>query len=119
MMLDFGGHDAQAQSTDDHAAEVLGDYRSFRRELRLCIDRYNEHPPNTRLGGCTPHQIYHRSHPANRHPRCELRHRWPRCSQFAAPQTLVAGQPGAQFELNLRLVAGRQHLKRVVSPILQ
>ena len=83
---------------------------SFRRELRRFIEWYNEHRPNMALGGCTPNEVYYRLPPKNRRPRIEPRQRWPRGSKCAAPQTLVAGQPGARFEVDVRFVAKRRHL---------
>lgn len=83
---------------------------TFRRELLLFLGWYNEHRPHMTLHGQTPDEVYFSRPPANRRPRCEPRPFWPRCSRCAAPQTLVAGQPGAKFRLELQFVDGRRHL---------
>ena len=79
---------------------------TFRDDLKLFVARYNEYRPNTALNGCTPNEIYHGLSPANRRPRCEPRPRWPRKSQCATPQTLIAGQPGGEFTLKIDFVEG-------------
>jgi transposase InsO family protein len=86
---------------------------TFRNELKLFIDWYDEHRPHSALDGCTPYEIYHSLPPANRQPRCEPRSQWPRKSRCAKPQTLVAGQPGTEFTLNIDFVEGRKHLPTV------
>jgi len=83
---------------------------AFRRELQLVLGWYNGHRPHMTLRGRTPDEVYFARSPANRSPRCEPRPLWPRASRCAAPQTLVAGQPGAEFRLELRFVEGRRHL---------
>ena len=83
---------------------------TFRNELKLFVDWYNEHRPNSALDGCTPEEVYHGLPPANRRPRCEPRSRWPQTSRCAKPQTLVAGQPGAEFTLKIDFVKGHKHL---------
>ena len=83
---------------------------NFRSELRLFVDWYNEHRPNSALDGCTPEEVYHGLPPANHRPRCEPRSRWPQTSRCAKPQTLVAGQPGAEFTLKIDFVKGHKHL---------
>ena len=83
---------------------------TFQNELKLFIDWYHEHRPNSALDGCTPYEVYHALPPANRQPRCEPRSRWPRKSRCAKPQTLVAGKPGDEFTLKIDFVNGRKHL---------
>ena len=83
---------------------------TFQNELKLFIDWYHEHRPNSALDGCTAYEVYHALPPANRQPRCEPRSRWPRKSRCAKPQTLVAGQPGDEFTLKIDFVEGRKHL---------
>jgi len=83
---------------------------AFREELKLICDWYNEFRPHQALKGCTPNEVYHRRRPANRKPRCEPREGWPRSSRCAAPQTLVAGQPGNEFSITVDFLAGRKHL---------
>jgi len=83
---------------------------SFRNELKLFVDWYNEHRPNSALGGCTPNEVYHGERPANWRLRIEPRPAWPRRSRCAKPRTLVAGQPGARFDLAIKFVEGRRHL---------
>jgi len=62
------------------------------------------------LKGCTPNEIYHGLRPAHREPRIEPRLGWPRPAKCAAPQTFVAGKPGARFELDVQLLNRRSHL---------
>ncbi len=88
---------------------------AFRSELNWFVDWYNEHRPNSALNGRTPNEIYHGRRAANRRPRCEPRSGWPRPSKCAKPQTLVAGQPGAEFTLQVDFVEGRKHLP-IVTP---
>jgi len=83
---------------------------AFREELKLICDWYNEDRPHQALKGGTPNEVYHGRCPANRKPRCESREGWPRGSRCAAPQTLVAGQPGDEFAITVDFVAGRKHL---------
>ena len=66
------------------------------------------------LNGKTPNEVYFRRRPANRRPRTEPRRRWPRASPCARPQTLVAGQPGDRFRLQVDFNAGRKHLPVVL-----
>lgn len=82
----------------------------FRNELQLFIDWYNESRPHSALNGRTPNEAYFDRAPANRRPRYEPRPGWPRTSRCAQPQTLVAGQPGAEFTLHVEFVEGRKHL---------
>jgi putative transposase len=83
---------------------------AFRREILSYVDWYNEHRPHTTLDGRTPNEVYFGRRPANRTPRIEPRTRWPRPSPCAKPQTLVAGQPGDRFELEIKRLKGRPHL---------
>jgi transposase InsO family protein len=81
-----------------------------RRELLSFVDWYNEHRPHTTLEGRTPNEVYFGLRPANRKPRIEPRTRWPRPSPCAKPPTLVAGQPGDHFTLDIDQHEGRRHL---------
>jgi len=83
---------------------------AFRRELTSYLAWYNEHRPHATLYGKTPNEVYFRLRPANRRPRIEPRESWPRRSPCAAPCTLVAGQPGDRFELEVGSHDGRRHL---------
>ncbi len=58
---------------------------------------------------CT-NEAYFRRCPANRLPRLEPRQQWPRRSRCAKPRTLVAGQPGDRFSLEVGYYDGRRHL---------
>jgi transposase InsO family protein len=83
---------------------------TFRRELDWYGLWYNQHRPHMTLGGATPDEVYFRSKSAHRQPRIEPRKDWPRRSSCALPRTLVAGQPGDRFGLEIRLLGRRQHL---------
>jgi putative transposase len=87
--------------------------RSFRRELSLFGDWYNQDRPHMSLDGATPDEVYFNRWPACRAPRFEPRARWPRGSPCAKPQTLVKGQPGVVLDLEVEFVARRHHLPRV------
>jgi len=50
------------------------------------------------------------SRPANRRPRIEPRPQWPRGSLRALPNALVAGKPGARFDVEIEHVDGHAHL---------
>jgi len=91
---------------------ILVPYRlaEFRRELALLVRWYNEHRPHESLDGATPDEVHDDLRPANRLPRIEPRAKWPRPSPCAAPQALVAGQPGATCELHVEFLEGRRHL---------
>jgi Integrase core domain len=82
----------------------------MRRKLLSLVEWYNEFRPHMTLRGRTPNEVYFGRFPANRRPRLEPRPRWPRGSPCAAPQVLVAGQPGDTFVLELRHHDGRTHL---------
>ena len=83
---------------------------SFRNELTIIIEWYNEHRPHDSLVGKTPNEVYHGRFPANRKPRIEPRDGWPRGSPCARPQTLVAGKPGRRFEMTVDVFRKRRHL---------
>jgi putative transposase len=82
----------------------------FRKQLTSYFAWYNEHRPHTTLHGKTPEEVYFQLRPANRRPRIEPRKRWPRSAPCARPQTLVAGQPGDRFTLQVSFVDSRRHL---------
>ena len=84
--------------------------REFRRELMSFLDWHNEHRPHMALEGRTPNEVYFRRCPANRLPRLEPREHWPRRSRCAKPCSLVAGQPGDRFSLEVGHLDGRRHL---------
>ena len=83
---------------------------AFRRELQSYLAWYNEHRPHATLLGKTPNEVYFRLRPANGRPRIEPRRRWPRRSPCAGPRTLIAGQPGDRFALQVDFQDGRRHL---------
>ncbi|MCH8880216.1 MAG: DDE-type integrase/transposase/recombinase [Planctomycetes bacterium] len=83
---------------------------AFRRELTSYLAWYNEHRPHATLHGKTPNEVYFRLRPANQRPRIEPRERWPRPSPCARPGTLIAGQPGDRFEIEVGFHDGRRHL---------
>ena len=82
----------------------------FRSELNSFLSWYNEHRPHRTLRGKTPNEVYFRLWPANGRPRIEPRTRWPRRSPCAGPRTLVAGQPGDRFKLQVDFHDGKRHL---------
>jgi len=71
------------------------------RALALYFAWYNAYRPRAALAGTTPNEVYFRLRPANRRPRIEPRKRWPRNSPCAGPRTLIAGQPGDRFTLEV------------------
>ena len=83
---------------------------SFCSELSHFFAWYNAHRPHTTLQGKTPNEVYFRLRPANRQPRIEPRKRWPRSSPCAGPRTLIAGQPGDRFTLEVNFYCGARHL---------
>ena len=90
---------------------VIPQHRAaLNRELNAFFVWYNEHRPHTKLGGKTPNEVYFRLRPENRRPRIEPRKRWHRPLPCARPSTLIAGQPGDRFELNVDWHDGRRHL---------
>ncbi len=80
------------------------------RELNAFIAWYNEHRPHATLEGETPNEVYFRLRPANHRPRIEPRKRWPRSASCAAPRTIVAGQLGDRFALQVDFQDGKRHL---------
>ncbi len=82
----------------------------FRAELDSFIAWYNEYRPHTTLQGKTPNEVYFQLRPANQRPRIEPRERWPRPSPCATPRTLIAGQSGDRFEIEVVFHSGRRHL---------
>jgi transposase InsO family protein len=97
---------------DEHTRRIVVPQRrqEFRRELLPFLDWYNEHRPHMTLDGSTPNEVYFGQRPANLRPRVEPRKRWPRGSLCANPHTLVAGQPGDCFSLEVNYHNGRRHL---------
>ena len=83
---------------------------NFRRELNHFFAWYNAHRPHAALAGRTPHEVYFRLRPANRRPRLEPRVGWPRRSPRAKPCTLIAGQPGDRFTLDVNFHGGQRYL---------
>ncbi len=83
---------------------------TFRSEVRSFVTWFNQHRPHTTLHGKTPNEVYFLLRPANQRPRIEPRQRWPRPSPCAKPITLVAGQPGDRFQLEVGFHDGRRHL---------
>ena len=83
---------------------------SFRNELAMIIQWYNEHRPHDSLGGKTPNEVYEDRFPANRKPRMEPRVGWPRGSPCAKPQALIAGKSGQRFEMTVDFFRKRRHL---------
>ncbi len=82
----------------------------MRQLIRSLVGWYNEHRPHTSLKGATPNEIYFKRYPANRKPRIEPRAKWPRGSPCARPHALVAGKPGARFDVEVEHVDGRPQL---------
>lgn len=84
--------------------------RKFRESLMAFIGWYNQHRPSESLDGKTPDEVYYSKRAANQKPRLEPRERWPRKSKCASPNTLVAGQPGDAFTIDVGCVGGNKHL---------
>ena len=84
--------------------------RNLLRDLGSFVSWYNECRPHMTLAGKTPNEVYLRLRPANRRPRIEPRERWPRTSPCAKPITLIAGQPGDRFTLQVDFHDGKEHL---------
>ena len=78
--------------------------------LSWLTDWYNRDRPHTTLSGETPDEVYFQAFPGNRRPRLEPRLSWPRRSACAKPQVLVAGQPGAQFTIEIEYSHGNVNL---------
>jgi len=83
---------------------------NFARELTHFVAWYNAYRPHAALAGRTPNELYFRLRPANRRPRLEPRQRWPRRAPCAGPPTLIAGQPGDRFTLEVDFHGGARHL---------
>jgi len=100
---------------DECTRKIVVPMRSanFRRELHWFTLWYNKHRPHMTHAGATPDEVYFRIRPANREPRIEPRSDWPRRSPCAKPATLVAGQPGDRFRLEIDQLGRRQHLPLV------
>jgi len=85
--------------------------QDFRDECLAIFDWYNSHRPHMSLDGKTPNEVYCGiKFPAHRGPRLEPRANYPRGSPCAGPQTLVAGQPGDRFTLDIQYYRNRKHL---------
>ncbi len=84
--------------------------RRCRAELDSFFAWYNKCRPHTTLDGRTPNEVCFRLRPANRRPRIEPRESWPRPSPCAKPITLISGQPGDRFTLEVDFQDGRRHL---------
>jgi len=97
---------------DEGTRRVLGPQRgsTFRRALDHFFTWYNAYRPHAALEGSTPNEVYLRLQPANRRPRIEPGARWPRRSPCAGPRTLIAGQPGDRFALEVDFYGGARHL---------
>jgi hypothetical protein len=86
---------------------------AFHQGLNRFIAWYNAYRPHAALDGRTPDEVYFGLRPANRRPRIEPRVRWPRRSPCAGPRTLIAGQPGDRFTLEVDFLGGCPHLPLV------
>ena len=63
------------------------------------------------LSGKTPNEIHHLvKFPARRKPRIEPHASYPRGSNGAKPQTLIAGKPGDGYTLKIQYDRSRKHL---------
>ena len=82
----------------------------MRRVVQLVVGWYNDHRAHTKLNGATPNERYFKRFPANRKPRIEPRAGWPRGSPCALPHSLVAGKPGARFDIEVEHVDGHSQL---------
>ncbi len=97
--------------------ELLGRRRTFPllhvgtwQLVASLVGWYNESRPHTTLNGCTANERYFKRFPANRRPRIEPRLQWPRGSPCAKPHTLVAGKPGARFDVEVEHLDGYEQL---------
>lgn len=79
-------------------------------EMTILLGWYNQHRPHMALAGKTPDEVYFDKFPNKRRPRMEPRPGWPRGSPCARPQALVAGKPGARFDIEVEHVGGHAHL---------
>src|SRR5205823_5595903 len=83
---------------------------TMRRLMLSLVGWHNEFRPHTTLKGCTPDERYFGRFPANRKPRVEPRPQWPRGSPCALPHALVAGKPGARFNVEVEHLNGHVNL---------
>ncbi|MCP4251016.1 MAG: transposase family protein [bacterium] len=83
---------------------------TFARQLTHFVVWYNAYRPHGAIEGRTPNEVYFRLRPAKCRPRIEPRARWPRSSPCAGPRTLIAGQPGDRFTLEVDFHGGARHL---------
>jgi hypothetical protein len=83
---------------------------AVRRMLLSLVGWYNEFRPHAARGGKTPNEAYFDRLPANRRPRIEPRPAWPRGSRCARPHALVAGKPGACFDVGVEYFDDRCEL---------
>jgi transposase InsO family protein len=97
---------------DEGTGRILVPQRrhAFSSHLTHFIAWYNRHRPHAALEDRTPNEVYFQLRPANRRPRVEPRKRWPRRSPCAGPQTLIAGQPGDRFTLEMGFHGDERHL---------
>jgi hypothetical protein len=82
----------------------------MRNRIEVFVEWYNQHRPHTALNGQTPEEVHFKKFPACRCPRIEPRATWPRASPCASPHALLAGKPGARFELEVEHFRGHSHL---------
>ena len=93
---------SQTESFDEARArlpDVSPDVSVFWKPLRLLFQ-----------DGKTPNGAHFRSRPANRGSRTEPRRRWPRSAPCAKPLTLIAGQQGDRFTLQVDFHDAKRHL---------
>jgi hypothetical protein len=83
---------------------------AMRELIHSLVGWHNEHRPHATLKGATPNEIYFKRFPANRKPRIEPRPNWPRRSPCARPYSLVAGKPGARFNIEVEHLDGQAAL---------
>jgi hypothetical protein len=83
---------------------------AMRRLILSLVGCYNELRPHTSLNGCTPNERYFKRFPANRRSRIEPRSQWPRGSPCTKPHALVAGKPGARFNMEIEHLDGHAQL---------
>jgi hypothetical protein len=73
----------------------------------------HEHCRHAALEGATPNEINFKRFPASGKSRIEPRPQWSRGSPCARPQALVAGNPGARFNIEVGHVHGQPQLPTV------
>ena len=64
----------------------------------------------TIFNGATADERYFKRFPVNRKPRLEPRAAWPSGSPCALPHALVAGKPGARFDVEVEHIDGHSQL---------